>query len=296
MERQEQLKGITRVVLSRGVDLHDSNNYYKQQEIKKTSLPNSGQQAKLTTTEIKRKLRNLKYPIVVTGKEKLSSFIQVIDYDPPQFSGLDKHIWPFMIKWLPESQKAAMFMERKKTFEYAPTHKINTKGNGDVSNINLSAKSKNNDIIKHFKSKVNKNQISSQEVSHTEKPMRIFRDKMINLMYSNKYSIVKNTKNYNNMIKVDLNSANIKTQNYPTRSLLRKDKLSSPVPTIETLVTDKLNHKPKHTWSKIKWASDFIENVIKKVKCGVYYGQEGHKTVKGKYYSNNKNLEIDTTF
>lgn len=54
---------------------------------------------KLTRAEIKRRLNNLKFPLVVLGKDQISSSMEVFDYDPPQFDGLDKHIWPFMVEW-----------------------------------------------------------------------------------------------------------------------------------------------------------------------------------------------------
>lgn len=54
---------------------------------------------KLTRAEIKRRLSYLRFPLVVLGKDQISSSMEVFDYDPPQFDGLDKHIWPFMAEW-----------------------------------------------------------------------------------------------------------------------------------------------------------------------------------------------------
>lgn len=54
---------------------------------------------KLTRAEIKRRLNHIRFPLVVLGKDQISSSMEVIDYDPPQFDGLDKHMWPFMAEW-----------------------------------------------------------------------------------------------------------------------------------------------------------------------------------------------------
>ncbi|CAH4022356.1 unnamed protein product [Pieris brassicae] len=294
-ERQEQLNGITRVVLSKGLELHDSKNDCKPREARKcqsmSTSPN-GRRTQITTAEIRKKIASLKYPIIVTGKENLSSYTQVIDYKPPQFLGLDKHIWPFMIKWLPESQKATISIERKAPPEIARTNKLRTEVEGfrDSRKNSASCKLHNNDKLKK-----NKNQLSSQPISEKEKPMRIFKDKMLNFMYSNKYSIMQNAKSCginDNAVKVKHDSFNIETQTPSSNIFAKKDKYASPAVDTDLPNINRLKSKSKHSWSKAKWASDFIENVIRKVKCGVYYGQESKKNIKS-IYTDSKLTQTD---
>ncbi|XP_022131190.2 uncharacterized protein LOC111004462 [Pieris rapae] len=296
-ERQEQLNGITRVVLCNGIELHDSKNDCKQREARKcqskSTSPN-GKRTQITTAEIRKKIASLKYPIIVTGKEKLSSYTQVNDYKPPQFLGLDKHIWPFMIKWLPESQKATISIERKASPEIAQTNKLRTEVDGFQDRVqrnnNASCKLHNNDKLKKYK-----NQLSSQPISVKEKPMRIFKDKMLNLMYSNKYSILQNAQSYStnyDAVKVKHDSFNIETQTPSSNIFIKKDKYATPVVDTDLPNINSLKSKSKHSWSKAKWASDFIENVIRKVKCGVYYGQESKKIVRS-IFSDSKLTQTD---
>ncbi|CAF4826787.1 unnamed protein product [Pieris macdunnoughi] len=299
-ERQEQLNGITRVVLSKGIELHDSKNYCKQREARKCQSKSTspiGKRTQITTAEIRKQIGSLKYPIIVTGKEKLSSYTQVNDYKPPQFLGLDKHIWPFMIKWLPESQKATISIERKTPPEIARTNKLRTEvdgfRDGVPRNNSASCKLHNNDKLKK-----NKNQLSSQPISEKEKPMRIFKDKMLNLMYSNKYSIMQNAKSNginNNAVKVKHHSLTIETQTPYSNIFVKKDKYASPAVDTDLPNINSLKSKSKHSWSKAKWASDFIENVIRKVKCGVYYGQESKKIIKS-IYADSKLTQTDNLF
>lgn len=132
------MKGITKVVLSK--DQHRTNLQNRKPRLF-TTIPRTTITPKPTQADIKRRIANIKFPLVILDKEQVSSTIQVIDfYDHPQFSGLDKHIWPFMLEWNDEFSRTAKNVKTQKNFgNYITKSKQNTVEN-KFSNLHKSNK------------------------------------------------------------------------------------------------------------------------------------------------------------
>ncbi|KAM3965490.1 uncharacterized protein ACR2FA_000333 [Aphomia sociella] len=64
-------------------------------------------------------------------------------------------------------------------------------------------------------------------------------------------------------------------------------------PSIRSLTKVKRPQNTRYPWAKGKWASDFIENVIKKIKTGIYYNQE-NKDMNNRSSTDYKEASIQT--
>lgn len=151
-------------------DQLDTNAVLTQKSRQATIVP------KLTRAEIKRRLNNFKFPLVVLGKDQVSSSMEVFDYDPPQFDGLDKHIWPFMAEWTRSS-----------------TDLIDQVTN-NLRKVNLEVhKKQNNTCVPSAGNKKSEKRFLQQGERDTacqlttkkSKPMRHLRDKMLKFLYKN---------------------------------------------------------------------------------------------------------------
>ncbi|CAK1542186.1 unnamed protein product [Leptosia nina] len=287
-DQHDQINGITRVVLCKGKDDNDfklnDNNFRQQMSLRKpkvsTTVP-STIITKLTKTDIRRKLASLKYPIIVTGKDQVSSCMHVIDYEPPQFSGLNKLIWPFMVDWLPESQKLAIKGQKNTAIgqekNSIPRSTNNVCDNSKAHSNVLKKTQKDVEV----KSKANRNKNSGLDLKPSksrERPVRLFKDRMMTLVYNKKNSNLPNAQKCKNNNHIPGKHMSIETQTQE-KPIIRKEKqFSLLIPT--SPLSDISNTKVKSHWAKAKWASDFIENVIRKVKTGVYYGHETHRILK----------------
>lgn len=130
---------------------------------------------KLTRAEIKRRLTHLKFPLVVLGKDEISSSMEIFDYDPPQFDGLDKHIWPFMVDW------------------YNNGTDLIDKVTNNLRKMSLEVHKKpNNSSVQLAGNKKSEKRFPQQSENSAcpltpkkSKPMRHFRDKMLKFLYKN---------------------------------------------------------------------------------------------------------------
>ncbi|CAH1637314.1 unnamed protein product [Spodoptera littoralis] len=257
-----------------------------------TTMPSSCIIPKLTQTEVKRRLANIRFPIVVLGKDQVSSGVKVIDYDPPQFSGLEDHIWPFMVDWSSKTTKTAVHHNST----------INKKSVSFVSDTNSSKSRKTNTKVTIPKpspvtctdkktvtietAPINKKKVEVKyppstdiadkllQCSKKQKSIVQLKDKMLNFLY-------KKTSNRTVNSNIDQNvesKSNPEIELKPTNpSVLNDATKRKAVPNSFPVVGR--NKKPQiytYPWAKAKWASDFIENVIRKIRNGVYYNQE-HK-------------------
>lgn len=244
-----------------------------------TTMPSKCMIPKLTQTEIKRRIAHMRFPIVVLGKDQVSSSIEVKDYDPPQFNGLDDHIWPFMIEWSPNPVESQIKSKLPKA-------------NTDVGICKQASKekqleNKDSSILK------NKHQITptpnselTDKLIQCNKPQKSIiqlKDKMLNFLYKKSSNRDVHNNNYENNEKkpIQLNDiacpamaenkvpAITDSQLKPGNVLVRNN-----LPKIRPFSTDGNNKKApfyKYPWAKAKWANDFIDNVMKKIRSGVYY-------------------------
>ncbi|XP_047029473.1 uncharacterized protein LOC124637162 [Helicoverpa zea] len=262
-----------------------------------TTMPSSCMMPKPTQTEIKRRLANIKFPIVILGKDQVSSGIKVMDEDPPQFSGLDEHIWPFMAEWSPQATK-----------DTKPNNFLDKKCNSFLSDTN-SSKSRKSDKGTRKRSPLKENKPASGDPTiykkkfEVRRPMEItditekllqctrkqksivqLKDKMLNFLYKKSSCRNINSLNEESNAKSSAIIENkkadaiepAKPENILALTELPKRRtFASPFPTVGK---NKRIQNYAYPWAKAKWASDFIENVIKKIRSGVYYTQEHRDT------------------
>ncbi|XP_022824928.1 uncharacterized protein LOC111355344 isoform X2 [Spodoptera litura] len=268
-----------------------------------TTMPSSCIMPKLTQTEVKRRLANIRFPIVVLGKDQVSSGVKVLDYDPPQFSGLEDHIWPFMVDWYSNNTKKALHHNST----------INKKSVSFVSDSNSSKSRKTNievtipkpspvtctdkKTVTIVTAPANKKKVEVKHPPSTDIAVKLLqcskkqksivqlKDKMLNFLYkktSNRTANSNTDQNVESKSKCPVITENklvtTEIELKPTNpSVLNDVTKRKAVPNSFPVVGR--NKKPQiytYPWAKAKWASDFIENVIRKIRNGVYYNQE-HK-------------------
>ncbi|KAJ2949534.1 hypothetical protein O0L34_g15454 [Tuta absoluta] len=292
-----------------------------------TTMPSAATMPKPAAADIKRKLTQLKFPIVVLDKDEISSTVEVFDYEPPQFSGLNNHIWPFMLGW--KNKQTSKKGSSQRFPESITGHE--RKANNDVALARSKDRKTPNLNFVSKKDMDSKRGIQiQQELSISPdglkkiKPMRQFKDKMLKLLYKNSYpSNIKLCQNAEpvkvisdlkvkvdagtemtverkyihekpkNIVRGNTHIATIATATLPRSTLT--------APTVGRVGNEEQNIIPKKhdgitddagkscnslqaqnrripgtrpPWAKAKWASDFIENVIRKIKNGSYYGTE----------------------
>lgn len=132
---------------------------------------------KLTRAEIKKRLNHLKFPIVVLGKDQVSSPMEIFDYNPPQFDGLDSHIWPFMVEWTKKNTEG--LIERVTDNLRKVSFEVHKKPNNTCVQLPGSKKSE-----KRFLQQ-GENTACPFVPKKEKKPMRHFKDKMIKFLYKN---------------------------------------------------------------------------------------------------------------
>ncbi|KAJ8714579.1 hypothetical protein PYW07_002804 [Mythimna separata] len=245
-----------------------------------TTMPSSSLLTKLTQTEIKRKLANMSFPIVVLGKDEVSSSVKVIDYDPPQFNGLDNHIWPFMLEWSAIARKDTKQDKNMQTRicesnlldsnSESRSRTVNTE-EGTFMQDSLKDKKQVNDdsIINKRRPKVTPTvypeiKDKSLECTKKQKPIVQLKDKMLNFLYKRSSNRENDENDESKPITLDKNFPTAENNN-PALTDKHIKKVLSP---------GKKTRLYKHPWAKAKWASDFIDNVMKKVRRGVYYTQD----------------------
>lgn len=277
-------------------------------------MPSSCVMPKLTETEIKRRLSLMKFPIVILGKDQVSSSFKVVDYEPPQFNGLDDHIWPFMLNWsttptVPEDTKHNTQSRNCQPYLLDSTSASDIKNKSRKLNTDFGTykqkattwkdkKEANNDLTTNkFKTKIRSTPESEIDKSlqciKKQKSIVQLKDKMLNFLYKKASNLYDNNESYvnegikpiiicdDNSGKVDSKvSVAIDSELIPDKVLVQKN-----LPEKKPLSAEGRNKKTpicKYSWAKAKWASDFIENVMKKVRNGVYYTQDRHAHQTGK--------------
>lgn len=248
---------------------------------------------KLTKAEIRRRLCQLKYPLVVLGKDQICSFVEISDYDPPQFDGLDKHIWPFMTEWTKNG--------------------LIEQGTNNLSKMSLEVHKKPNNTREQSGNKKSENKRFPQQGENTTqqltpkkpKPIRHFKDKMLRFLYKNSSTSDaegnKETK-YAKTEKIDACTEPIfevlvdpGKQKENLNSMEKKQGLFIlPYPKKPKEIFNSIDKQSKNIFvpkrqrpypGKVEYANgtksdhwDFINNIIKKIKNGVYYTEDEKKS------------------
>ncbi|XP_037301631.1 uncharacterized protein LOC119191877 [Manduca sexta] len=308
----QPMNGITKVVLSKGQDIVPSRRLQttKRKSRLATTLTNASIVPKLTQTDIRRRLLNMKFPVVILGKDQVSSTIQVMDYEPPQFEGLDKHIWPFMIEWSDDYKHRAEMDDKSKSNDI--TFNIDVKRDGDTSaqkrryqhfhgdyksNKNLNRKveitaskqlsnrekkrSNDSKLIPNKNEQISIKQSldlnSNTQQQKKQKPIHQLKDKMLKLLYKKPPVLVSIGLDPDVTEQCDTNGNNKlnKTDDcvVSNNKTINDVKNYSPTKPMNIKLNEPRSLAFKRPWAKAKWASDFIDNVIKN-KNGVYYSQD----------------------
>ncbi|XP_047532721.1 uncharacterized protein LOC125067871 isoform X2 [Vanessa atalanta] len=289
-ESKQHVTGITKVVFSKGqnVLLTKQSTLSKQDVLKKSHLSSSApvnsinptvNQSSIKLSEIKRKLNSIRFPLVILGKDQLSSTITVENYDPPQFAGLDEHIWPFMRKWYTiDGPNFDDDINSNVNYKYQSLNRNNATTN--TCGINNSKKSSCSKVEDKRNTLPSDRNDTSLKKPH-EKPMHRIKNRMMQFIhkktipeheiYNTKYTDQKSGRH----IKVSSRRVDVGT-NTVNNFVFSKQPYLLPKNDLQisknvSPLTTSINNNVK---IKSKWASDFIENVIRKIRNGVYYYQE----------------------
>lgn len=307
--RNSQLNDTIKEGLGKGTDLNMNSIVNKILDPQKrkprlvTTMPSSCMMPKLTQTEIKRRLAHIRFPVLILGKDQLSSNVQVQNFDPPQFDGLEDHIWPFMTEWCDKPPINKSNKEPKRnSFNRNNLNRKHTCPSNDSSSIKSNKQSIETAVnkIPMYKEKSNANDLIKIKKGEGKRPTPIsgmndkllqctkkqksivqLKEKMLNFLYkkTSNRTFVGDHQNVENDTKCRTLGTSSKVE--PTnisqiRSMVPNVipiKISTPSP-IPAMVTNKKTPHYAYPWAKAKWASDFIENVIKKIRSGVYYTQD----------------------
>ncbi|XP_028175459.1 uncharacterized protein LOC114363824 [Ostrinia furnacalis] len=310
-ESGQQVKGITKVILSKGQSLMNNkrNEFLKRKPRLATTMPSTTILPKLTQTEIKRRLANMKFPIVVLGKDQLGSASIQIMNDPLHLEAVNQPIWPFMQDWYEPTNLKKHSPEKVKSddkFEEStsPRNKhqaIDRKNNLRKSNemtVNKQSAVKDKNCLnveaasnkkKYPKRPLPPNEITKVKPQQTKKPKPIhqLKDKMLKLLYKNtsakdideKHKISghgdSNLSDDVHAIEAKISDASKKVD-VSTETLIKyfvPQDLSRSL-NVNARPDPKKMPISRQPWAKAKWASEYIETVIKKIRSGVYYNQE----------------------
>ncbi|XP_050349729.1 uncharacterized protein LOC126773141 isoform X2 [Nymphalis io] len=293
-ESKQNVTGITKVVLSKGQNilLTKQNTVSKQDFLKKSRLSSPTAVNSITPTvnhssiklsEIKRKLKSIKFPLVILGKDQLSSTVTVENYDPPQFTGLDEHIWPFMRMWydINGSNSVELYKHQSLNLNNVTTN-IRGTNNRNIINICPKIEDKHKVLL----------------IDRSEKPMHRIKNKMMqfihkktapeNEVYNTKYNNQKQGRDIKNsssrVVDVGTNTINNFVFSKQVNVLAKKNDLK---------IFKNVSPINNNVKTKAKWASDFIENVIRKIRNGVYYYQDEKDKFK-EPYKNTKEHGVQT--
>lgn len=262
---------------------------------------------KLTKTEINRQLKKYKFPVVVLEKDQLKSSIHVINTEHPQFNGIDKQIWPFMQSWYGIERPYKVIKKLSNSANKKAKHEEVEK-KAVLKNNNSLKQNTVIDKIQQKRAPLPLSEIITQVTPHQKKlkPMNQLKDKMLKLLYknvsitsvldgSNSTGTIKkkiatkvdtctdtrdNLYDYNSTLIYDANlmstiDACATTFDDNISTLINDNNTASTVKnTMKLSATPARSSVDKRSWAKAKWASDFIDNVIKKIKSGVYYNQD----------------------
>ncbi|XP_069360321.1 uncharacterized protein [Maniola hyperantus] len=266
---QGPINGITKVVLSKGsnIVLTKKDDNPKRKPCLVTTTPNAALYSKLIQPEIKR----LKSPLVILAKDRLTAdSFQIKNYEPPKFTGLDEHIMsPFMQNWQTKGSKA--FQNSNVEF-----NSVYEKASQDIKGDYV--RWKNNDMKinegkKYFplkdkiavqpilipNAKTNANNKAQKTMAQFKEIIGSNRNKCIPKEY------VKRTEVYNNSL---VNNTNTQC------NLVLSNEQNGIITKNEKMLKYKVSSNIKQPCGKGSWASEFIDNVIKKLKSGVYYNQD----------------------
>ncbi|KAI5643835.1 hypothetical protein NE865_04011 [Phthorimaea operculella] len=312
-----------------------------------TTMPSAATMPKLAAAaDVKRRLAHYKFPMIVLGKDEVSSNIEVLDYEPPQFYGLKNHIWPFMVEW--KNKPTSIKKGNSPRYLDAITghaRKVNNEEalakSKDKYSTNLSLVSKKNMDQKRG-IQIQQETATSAGGFKKMKPIRQFKDKMLKLLYKNSHpSDINLNPNAELYTEIQVIPEKNKVDSSTEMTLLEKNILESrknivsanthkamliSAPTLPRMTITastppwrvqigEQNRIPKKLddiidgagkpcnllqkqnmripgarppWAKAKWASDFIENVIRKIKNGSYYGTgEKRSTINNVNLTNN---------
>lgn len=306
------MKGITKVLIKKSQDepslsptptLHTPVNVPVRKPRLVTTMP-SITTPKMTQTDIRRRLVHMRFPITVLGKDQIcSATIKVESIDDVQFQGLNERMWPFMRNWY--ENKLFHDKELKVKTDYHANGNLNDRIERNRMKTNIqnnmqlikptAARDKriaNGDNLRNKKKlepkqtsvSPERNLANSQLVKKI-KPIRQLKDKLLKLLCKNSSAgnVTQNeqrggqgdTRNhrpaaYSQKMNIKKNDTSTQTVNNLNKSLRK------PIGYSAQLIN------MRYPWGKAKWANDFIDNVMKKIKNGIYYSQERGKKIQGK--------------
>lgn len=238
---------------------------------------------KMTQQDIKRRLMLLKFPIMILGKDQVSSTFRVEQYTPVQFSGLDKHIWPFMTKWTDNGGNINCQqhekMRARNNFISQQLFSNNVKQYSSKSkglNINTELT-----ITKRI-GKFNINNAKSRIPRFTtDKAIEFYKKSSESTVY------IEDDNSSRRCIDSDIN---VRHDIVNSNTANRGNAICMPKPNMNSN-TNNL----KQVWSKSKWSSDFINTVIVKINEGLYFNNQMSGTV-NKMYKKHVDKETDIPF
>ncbi|XP_050667719.1 uncharacterized protein LOC126967289 isoform X1 [Leptidea sinapis] len=240
-----------------------------------TTMPAARISPKLTQTDIKRKLCNLRFPIVILGNDEISSRVEIINDQYSQFMGLDNQIWPYMVKWLPQKENRSDGKHIAIEHNAVNKHKISVNNSDSIhqkSSLHEAFKTAN------YSSKRNNPKHVTSHVDVTNKPKYAQTQHVKEVLNSFNTKAPDKTRTIRATSVYTVNGGKI-FQRWPPGVTIETQTDTKNSETKFNVNQEKIATISKKTpmlfqWSKVKWASDLIENVITKIKNGTYYDHE----------------------
>ncbi|KAJ0175078.1 hypothetical protein K1T71_009219 [Dendrolimus kikuchii] len=299
-ESAQQSKGITRVTLSKGQNIPLSKRMEMQKRKSLLAPKIIKSVSKTSEIDVKRKLVGHKNPLKTLEKSQFNSQTYIKTYEASQFNGLDKHIWPFMVEWYKNDTEKQFneglsrgiedYLQRKCT-RNTTNQQFRKVNNKVTQNKQLTKKNRQPmlNLVKPIKDKnIEARQENTQQQNTKQKLTNRFKDKVLKFLYKKQPS--QSMISYREIgIQADVNYKEFdhlnKADKY-TDTFTNKPMSYNPTNKLKPF-----NRNPEvvttRPWSKAKWANDFIDSVINKIKSGVYYNNEdkseNHNTLISKY-------------
>lgn len=237
--------------------------------------------SKISHMDTKMDFEVFNIPLASLNKNELDPMMHINNYEAPQFDGLDKHIWPFMIEWykndkqtifsecLPRDTRSCLPSKCTKNIKHQQLQRItkekplNKKIKEPIVTIEETTKSKKCDIYNE-----------SQQQNKSHKSINQFKDKTLKFLYKKQSSqgticyreigvqVGVNHINYGPLKKAEkctdtFNVINKTVQNMAINKALK--------------CSNRTRQVTNRLWSKTKRVNNFIDCIINKLTNGVYY-------------------------
>ncbi|OWR49952.1 hypothetical protein KGM_208033 [Danaus plexippus plexippus] len=268
-------------------DYNDSNQTNSPQTV---DLGKQEQQGKKEDYKQRKKTKQQITGITKVVVSKGNHVSQELDYDEGKNSDITSTVAAPIAKPPEQENPAPLLIEscptRTRRGKLASGGKVKAVSNGDTK-INK-AKGNTNTISHKLKTKDDTSELERNAIDTLDpdtKQKRQLKDKMMHLLYKKHQDVIDEGNGDSTILENAVVEVGTNTQ-------IECDNLENTNSTKDMTELRKKSSSKRY-WGKGKWASDFIDSVIRKIRSGVYYSHEDKPPVKYKFGKREDSSQTD---